>query len=274
MRKSTDENDHSQTGQGEEIGTSPAQHTSPRRGRTEDFTEMNPSNTGHGRQNPSVNSKKKPDSEDKEEDEEEEDEEVDEEEEEIATALDSKEVSHVHVNMDACDHSKQRLESEIAPETPNDSESEVTDGCDPSKKALDKTEVSHKNFDTDANDQSEQGPEPEIGTENQHGPESEDTEGGDTSTNKPGDNIGTKVISPGEGGSDDNSDGPTVLQYNLPLSGKALLYQQYLESKQNVTIMNVPGDNVVIDVISPGGGGSHDKLILHYVGKHYYINNI
>jgi hypothetical protein len=50
---------------------------------------MNPSNTGHGRQNPSVNSKKKPESEDKKEDEEEEEE----EEEDIATALDSKEVS-------------------------------------------------------------------------------------------------------------------------------------------------------------------------------------
>jgi hypothetical protein len=57
-RKSTDENDHSQTGQGEEIATPPAQHISPRRGLPEDFTEMNPSNTGHGRQNPSVNSKK------------------------------------------------------------------------------------------------------------------------------------------------------------------------------------------------------------------------
>jgi hypothetical protein len=62
-RKSADENDHSQTGQGEEIATPPAQHTRPRRGRPEDFAEMNPSNTGHGRQNPSVNSKKKPDSE-------------------------------------------------------------------------------------------------------------------------------------------------------------------------------------------------------------------
>jgi hypothetical protein len=30
------------------------------------------------------------------------------------------------------------------------------------------------------------------------------------------------VISSGEGGSDDNSDGPTVLQSNPPLSGKAL----------------------------------------------------
>ena len=38
-RKSTDENDHSQSGQGEEIATPPAQCTSPRRG-----TEMNSSN--------------------------------------------------------------------------------------------------------------------------------------------------------------------------------------------------------------------------------------
>ncbi len=62
---------------------------------------MNPRNTGHGRQNPSVNSKKKPDSEDREE--------GDDDEEEIATALDSKEVSHVHVDTDACDHYKQGL---------------------------------------------------------------------------------------------------------------------------------------------------------------------
>jgi hypothetical protein len=48
-RKSTDENVHSQTHQGEEIATPPARRTSPRRGRPEDFTEMNPSNTGHGR---------------------------------------------------------------------------------------------------------------------------------------------------------------------------------------------------------------------------------
>jgi hypothetical protein len=67
------------------------------------------------------------------------------------------------------------------------------------------------------------------------------------------------VISPGEGGSDDNSDGPQVLKSNPPLSRKALMYQQYLESKQNDTTMNVPGDNVVINVISPGGGGSQYK---------------
>jgi hypothetical protein len=80
LRKSRDENDHFQVGQGEEIGTPLAQRNIPRRGRPEEFTEMNPSNTSHGKQNPSVNSKKKPDSEDKEEDKEEEDEEEEEEE--------------------------------------------------------------------------------------------------------------------------------------------------------------------------------------------------
>jgi hypothetical protein len=58
LRKSIDENDHFLTGQGEEIGTPPEKCTSSRRRRPEEFTEMNPSNTGHGRQNPSVNSKK------------------------------------------------------------------------------------------------------------------------------------------------------------------------------------------------------------------------
>jgi hypothetical protein len=43
-RKSTNENDHSQTGQGEEIATPPAWCTSLRRERPEEFTEMNPSN--------------------------------------------------------------------------------------------------------------------------------------------------------------------------------------------------------------------------------------
>jgi hypothetical protein len=43
-RKSSDENDHSQLSQGKEIVTHLAQCTSPRRGRPEDFTEINPSN--------------------------------------------------------------------------------------------------------------------------------------------------------------------------------------------------------------------------------------
>ncbi len=85
---------------------------------------MNPSNKGHGRQNSSVNSKKKLKSEEEDKEEEDEDEEEEEEEEEeeqeIATALDSKEVSHVHIGMDVCDYSKQKLESEISPEIQND----------------------------------------------------------------------------------------------------------------------------------------------------------
>jgi hypothetical protein len=109
---------------------------SPRKGRPEDFTELNPSNTGHIRQNPSINSKKNPESEEENKEEKEEKEE-EEEEEEIATALDSKEVSHVHIGTDTCDHSKQGLETDIPSETQNDSESEITDGCDPSKKSLD-----------------------------------------------------------------------------------------------------------------------------------------
>ncbi len=43
-RRSIDENVHSQTWQGEEIATPPAQCTSPRRGWPDEFIEMNPSN--------------------------------------------------------------------------------------------------------------------------------------------------------------------------------------------------------------------------------------
>jgi hypothetical protein len=48
----------------------------------------------------------------------------------------------------------------------------------------------------------------------------------------PGFNIGTDVISPGEGGSDDKIDGSTILPSNPPSTRKLLMYQKYLESKQ------------------------------------------
>ena len=134
--------------------------------------------------------------------------------------------------MDICDHYKQGLELEIAPEIQHDPDSEVTDGCGPSKSALDKHEVSHEKFDIDANYSSKQGQEPEISTENQKGPQSEVTDGGNTSINVPGVNIGTDVISPGEGDSDDEINESTVLSPNPPLTGKLLMYQKYLESKQ------------------------------------------
>ncbi len=63
--------------------------------------KLNTFSQGNVRQDPSVNSKKKPHSEEEEKGEEEQ------EEEEVATELDDNDVSHEHVDMNACDHSKQ-----------------------------------------------------------------------------------------------------------------------------------------------------------------------
>jgi hypothetical protein len=43
--------------------------------------------------------------------------------------------------------------------------------------------------------------------------------------------VGTDVISPQEGASDDESDEPPVSPSNPPPIGKILMYQKYLESK-------------------------------------------
>ena len=80
---------------------------------------LNTFSRGNVRQDPSVNSKKKPHSEEEEKEGEEQ------EEEEVATALDGNGISHKHVDMNACDYSKQGLETQIALETHNDPESEV-----------------------------------------------------------------------------------------------------------------------------------------------------
>jgi hypothetical protein len=61
--------------------------------------KLNTFSRGNVRQDPSVNSKKKPHSEEEEKEEEQ-------EEEKVATALDGNEVSHEHVDMNACDYSK------------------------------------------------------------------------------------------------------------------------------------------------------------------------
>ncbi len=90
-------------------------------------------------------------------------------------------------------------------------------------------QFSHDNIDENANDQSKHWLDPKIGTENPKGPESECKDGGDTSINVPGDNVGTEVISPWEGASDDKSDTPPLLPSNPPLNGKLLAYQQFLE---------------------------------------------
>jgi hypothetical protein len=139
--------------------------------------------------------------------------------------------------MNACDHSKQELETQIASETRNDPKSEVTDGCESSKNVSDdiekdvtdiigpkevmggskhsQSEFPHKNIDVNANDQSKQGPETDIDRENPNGPELEGAGGG---------NVGTDVVSPQEGASDDKSDEPPILPSNPPLCGKILAY--------------------------------------------------
>jgi hypothetical protein len=106
---------------------------------------------------------------------------------------------------------------------PDDIEKDVTDVTGPKEvmggSEHSQNEFPHKNIDVNANDQSKQGSETEIGTENPNGPESEGTDGG---------NVGTDVISPQEGASDDKSDEPPVLPSNPPLNGNILVYQQYL----------------------------------------------
>jgi hypothetical protein len=206
---------------------------------------LNTFSQGHVRQDPSVNSKKKPDSDEEEKEEEER------EEKEVAAALDSNDVSHEQVDTYACDHSKQGLETQIASETHKDPISEVTDGCESAKNVLDDIEkditdvtgqkevmggsvqvehqFSHDNIDKNANEQSKHQLDPKIGKENPKGPESEGTDGGGISINVPGDNDGTDIISPQEGASDDKSDEPPVLPCNLPPNGKILAYQKYLE---------------------------------------------
>jgi hypothetical protein len=143
--------------------------------------------------------------------------------------------------MNACDCSKQELETQIASETHNAPEKVVTDAFEYSKNVPDdivivvtdvrpkevidgsehsQNEFSHKDNDMNANDQYKQGPETDSGADNPKRPEIEGTDGG---------NVGTDVISPQEGASDDKSDEPQVLPSNPPPNGKILIYQKYLE---------------------------------------------
>jgi hypothetical protein len=144
--------------------------------------------------------------------------------------------------MNACDHSKQGLETQIPFKTHNDSDSKLTDCCESSKNVPEdiekdvtdvtglkeamggsehsENEFAHKNNDMNANDQSKHRPEIEIGTDNPNGQESEGTDGG---------NVGTDVISPLKGASDDKSEEPPALPSYPSLSGKLLVYQQFFE---------------------------------------------
>ncbi len=127
-------------------------------------------------------------------------------------------------NTDGCESSKN---------VPDDIEKDVTDVTG-QKEVMDgsvqiENQFSHDNIDKNANDQSKHQLDSKIGTENPKGTELEGADGGDTSINVPGDNVGTDIISPQEGASDDKSDKPPVLPSNPPPNGKILMYQKYLE---------------------------------------------
>jgi hypothetical protein len=239
------------------------------------------------RQDPSVNSKKKPHSEEEEKEQEEQ------EEEEVATALDGNDVSHEPVDMNACDHSKQGLETQIASETHNDPESEDKDGCKSSKNVPDdidkdvtdvkgsmevmgesehsQNEFSHDNIDSmNSNDQSKHQPELKIGTENPNGPESEGRDSGDTSINVPGDYVGTDVIfvidgtGPKEvmGGSEHSQNEFSHKNNDMNANDQ---YKQGpktdigTDKPKRPELEGADGGNVGTDIISPHEGASDDK---------------
>ncbi len=60
----------------------------------------------------------------------------------------------------------------------------------------------------------------DVGTNNPKRPELEGTDGG---------YVGTDIISPQEGASDDKSDKPLVLPSNPLSNGKIFMYEKYLE---------------------------------------------
>jgi hypothetical protein len=149
--------------------------------------------------------------------------------------------------MNAYHHSKQGLETQIASETHIDPEVRVTDCCESSKNVPDDIEnnvtdgtgpkevmggsehsqnaFAHENNDMNANDQFKQGLETDIGPDNPKRPELEGTDGG---------NVGTDVVSPQEGASDDESNEPPVLPSNPPLSGKLLGINNFWIKKNNM----------------------------------------
>ncbi len=153
---------------------------------------------------------------------------------------------HDNIDMNANDQSKHQPEPKIGTENPDGPKSEGTDGGDTSinvpgdyvgtdvifvtdgtgpKEDMgcsehSKNEFAHMNNEMNSNDQYKQSPKTDFGTDNPKRPELEGTDGG---------NVGTAIISPQEGASDDESDEPPVLPSNPPPNGKIFMYQTCLE---------------------------------------------
>jgi hypothetical protein len=123
-----------------------------------------------------------------------------------------------------------------------------------------------------ANDQYKQGPETDIGTDNPKRPELEGTDGG---------NVGTDVISPQEGASDDKSDEPPVLPPKEVMGGREYSQSEFAhknndmnandqykqgpetdigtDSPKRPELEGTDGGNVGTDIISPQEGASDGK---------------
>ncbi len=227
---------------------------------------------GHAGQNPGVNSKKKPDSDEKEKEEaerEEEEEEVaakkkldsdeeekeeeereaeeevvaakkkqdsdeegkekeerDQEEGEVAAALDSNDVSCEQVDAYACDHAKPGKETQITSDNHTDSVSEGIDSCEsaknePNGKDKDETDVTGQKKVMGGG----------VQVDNQFSHNNIDENANDQSKYQPDPKIGTEIPKGPESECKDGGD----------------------------TSINVPGDNVLTDVVSPPEGASEEK---------------
>jgi hypothetical protein len=128
--------------------------------------------------------------------------------------------------MNACDHSKQGLETQIASDTHNDQVSEITDGCESSKNVPD-------DIDKDVTDVigSMEIMGGSVQDQNQFSYDNIDMNANDQSTQGPETEIGTEYPKGPESEGTDGGD----------------------------TFINVPGDNVGTDVISPKEGASDGK---------------
>jgi hypothetical protein len=87
-----------------------------------------------------------------------------------------------------------------------------------------KNEFAYENNDMNSNDQYKQGPKADFGTDSSKRPKLEGTDGG---------NVGTDIISPHEGASDDESDESLVLPSNPPPNGKILCIKNIWNKKTN-----------------------------------------
>ncbi len=145
----------------------------------------------------------------------------------VAAVLDSNDVPCEQVDTHACDHAKQEKETQIDSDNHTDSVSEGIDGCESAKNKPDDIEKD----DTDATGQKEvMGGSVQV--DNQFSHDNIDESANDQSRHQLDPKIGTEIPNGPKSECKDGGD----------------------------TSINVPGDNVPTDVISPPEGASVEKI--------------